>query len=189
MDNALDASDPVSGQVFVALLEHMSYNKYMFSLVIHNLKHQSATKMAMVTTTAQALECRTLLLNQIACKLPFSQWMARLAEMMWFQVVIDKAKESLCKPHLVKAKESLCELHLVIPTSISTIFSDTPAIDDGAKAAQISVGHKSLIPDVYSMSFKSDTEFVHVLEDNIHCHGAMDVLVSGSAHEETSKKV
>jgi hypothetical protein len=56
-----------------------------------------------------------------------------------------------------------------------TIFSDTPAVDSGVKAAQPFVARTSLIADVYGV--KTDKEFVNILEDNIHKWGAMDKLI------------
>ena len=68
-----------------------------------------------------------------------------------------------------------------------TIFSDTPAVDSGAMAAQIFVGRKSLVADTYPC--KTDKEFVNTLEDNIRERGAMDKLISDGAKAENSKRV
>ena len=46
-----------------------------------------------------------------------------------------------------------------------TIFSDTPAIDSGVTMAQIFVGKRTLVTDVYPL--KSQKQFVNTLEDNI----------------------
>jgi hypothetical protein len=46
-----------------------------------------------------------------------------------------------------------------------TIFSDTPAVDNGSTCAQIIVGMDTLVTDAYGI--KSDGEFVSTLEDNI----------------------
>jgi hypothetical protein len=46
-----------------------------------------------------------------------------------------------------------------------TIFSNTPAVDSGVKAAQLFIGRKSLVANVYPV--KTDKEFVNDLEDNI----------------------
>ena len=43
------------------------------------------------------------------------------------------------------------------PVATDTIYSDTPAIDNGATVAQIFVGIKTLVTDVYSM--KTDSDF------------------------------
>ena len=73
------------------------------------------------------------------------------------------------------------------PVATDTVYADTPAIDDGATCAQIFVGRKSLVTDVYGM--KTDKEFINTLEDNIRRRGAMDKLISDRAQVETSKKV
>ena len=72
------------------------------------------------------------------------------------------------------------------PVSTDTIFSDTPAIDDGSKAAQIFIGKFSKVRDAYGI--KSDGQFVATLEDNIRKRGAMDQLISDRAKAETSNK-
>ena len=68
-----------------------------------------------------------------------------------------------------------------------TVYSDTPAVDNGATSAQIFVGTKSLVTDVYGM--KSDKEFVNTLQDNIRKRGAMDKRISDRAQVEIGKKV
>ena len=68
-----------------------------------------------------------------------------------------------------------------------TVFSDTPAVDSGVKAAQIFIGRTSLVADVYGI--KTDKEFVNTLEDNIRERGAMDKLISDSARAETSTRI
>ena len=73
------------------------------------------------------------------------------------------------------------------PVATDTIYSDTPAVDNGATSAQVFVGTKTLVTDVYGM--KTDKEFVNTLQDNIRKRGAMDKLVSDRAQTELSKKV
>ena len=68
-----------------------------------------------------------------------------------------------------------------------TFYSDTPAIDNGAVAAQFFVGTTTKFVEVYGM--KSDHQFIKTLWDTIRKHGAMDVLVSDRAQVEISKKV
>ena len=60
-----------------------------------------------------------------------------------------------------------------------TIFSDTPAIDSGVTMAQIFVGKRTLVTDVYPL--KSQKQFVNTLEDNIRFRGAMTKLISDYA--------
>jgi hypothetical protein len=73
------------------------------------------------------------------------------------------------------------------PVATDTIWSDTPAVDNGAKFAQLFVGLRSLVTDVYPM--KTDKEFVNSLEDHIRYRGAMDKLISDRAQVEISKTV
>ena len=68
-----------------------------------------------------------------------------------------------------------------------TVFSDTPAVDNGVKQAQVFVGRDTLVADAYPM--KSGNQFVNTLEDNIRRRGVMDKLLSDSAKMEISNKV
>ena len=68
-----------------------------------------------------------------------------------------------------------------------TIFSDTPAIDSSISMAQIFVGKRTLVTDVYPL--KSQKQFVNTLEDNIRFRGAMTKLISDYAKVEISNKV
>jgi len=73
------------------------------------------------------------------------------------------------------------------PIATDTVYSDTPAIDDGSTSAQIFVGTESLLTDCYGM--KTDKQFVNTLEDNIRQRGAPTKLISDSAQVEISNKV
>ncbi len=73
------------------------------------------------------------------------------------------------------------------PVGSDTVFSDTPAIDSGVKAAQLFVGHDTLVTDVYPC--KTDKQFVNALEDNIRDRGAMDKILTDSAQAEISNRV
>ena len=68
-----------------------------------------------------------------------------------------------------------------------TIYSDTPAIDDGSKIAQLYVGRDTLVTDVFGI--KTEKQFVNTLEDNIRKRGAMDKLISDRAQVEISGRV
>ena len=57
-----------------------------------------------------------------------------------------------------------------------TIFSDTPAVDDGSTMAQFFCGHDTLVCDAYGI--KSTKQFINTLSDNIRKRGAMDTLTS-----------
>ena len=68
-----------------------------------------------------------------------------------------------------------------------TVYSDTPAIDGGEKIAQIFVGTRSLITDVYGI--KSEKQFINTLLDNIRERGAPTKLISDRAQVKISAKV
>ena len=68
-----------------------------------------------------------------------------------------------------------------------TIFSDTPAIDSGVTMAQICVGKRTLVTDVYPL--KSQEQFVNTLEDNIRSRRAMTKLIGDYAKVEISNTV
>ena len=53
-----------------------------------------------------------------------------------------------------------------------TIFSDTPAVDDGSTMAQFFCGCDTLVCDAYGI--KSTKQFINTLSDNIRRQGAMD---------------
>ena len=57
-----------------------------------------------------------------------------------------------------------------------TIFSDTPAVDDGSTMAQLFCGRDTLVCDAYGI--KSTKQFINTLSDNIRKRGAMDTLIS-----------
>ena len=68
-----------------------------------------------------------------------------------------------------------------------TVFSDTPAVDNGVTSAQFFIGCDSMVCDLYPL--KSSKQFVNTLEDNIRERGAMNKLISNSAQVEISNKV
>jgi len=67
-----------------------------------------------------------------------------------------------------------------------TVFSDTPAVNNGATMAQIYVGRESLVTDVFGI--KTEKQFVNTLLDEIRKRGAMDKLISDRAQVEVSKR-
>jgi hypothetical protein len=67
------------------------------------------------------------------------------------------------------------------------IPSNIPAVDNGAKYAELFVGQCPFFTDVYPM--KTDKEFVNALEDHICYCRAMDKLISDLVQAEISKKV
>jgi hypothetical protein len=68
-----------------------------------------------------------------------------------------------------------------------TVCSDTPVVDCGVTAAQLFVGRKSLVADVYGL--KTDKEFFNTLENNNRERGAIDKLISDCAKAEMSERV
>ena len=68
-----------------------------------------------------------------------------------------------------------------------TIFSDTPAVDDGSTMAQFFCGRDTLVCDAYGI--KSTKQFINTLSDNIRKRGAMDTLISDGGNYELSKRV
>ena len=73
------------------------------------------------------------------------------------------------------------------PVVTDTIYSDTPAIDNGCKQAQIFVGTKTMYTDKYDI--KTDSQFVNTLEDCIRHRGVMSQLISDSDQVEVRKRV
>ena len=68
-----------------------------------------------------------------------------------------------------------------------TIFSDTPAVDDGPTMAQFFCGHDTPVCDAYGI--KSTKQFINTLSDNIRKWGAMDTLISDGGNYDISKGV
>ena len=68
-----------------------------------------------------------------------------------------------------------------------TIFSDTPAVDDGSTMAQFFCCHDTFVCDAYGI--KSTKQFINTLSDNIRKWGAMDTLISDRGTYEISKGV
>ncbi len=67
------------------------------------------------------------------------------------------------------------------------VYSDTPAIDDGATSAAIFSGRTSHVMDVFGM--KTDKQFVNALEDIIRERGAPTRLLSDHAKNLRSQRV
>ena len=102
-------------------------------------------------------------------------------------------------------------LSLAISEAVATdtIFSDTPAVDDGSTMAQFICGRDTLVCDAYgikstkkfiktfsnsirkrvAMDIKSTKQFINTLSDNIRKRGAMDTLISDGGKYEISKRV
>ena len=65
-----------------------------------------------------------------------------------------------------------------------TIFSDTPAINDGSAMAQFFVGKETLVCDAYGMKSQ-----INKLYDNIKSRGAMNTIITDDGKYEMTKKV
>jgi hypothetical protein len=68
-----------------------------------------------------------------------------------------------------------------------TIFSDTLALEYGVSAAQLFVGTKSMVSDVYPL--QTEKHFVNMRQENIRKRGAMEKLITDRAQSEISTKV
>ena len=68
-----------------------------------------------------------------------------------------------------------------------TIFSDTPAVDDGSTTTQFFFGRDTLVCDAYDI--KSTNQFINTLSENIRKQGAMDTLISDGGKYGISKRV
>ena len=68
-----------------------------------------------------------------------------------------------------------------------TVFSDTPALDDGSTMAQFFCGCDTLVCDAYGI--KSTKQFINTFSDNIRKRGAMDTLISDGGKYDISKQV
>ena len=73
------------------------------------------------------------------------------------------------------------------PVAIDNVYSDTPAINNWFKQAQVCVGIKTIFIDVYSK--ETDSQFFNTLKDCIRDRGVMSQLSSDSAQVEISKHV
>jgi hypothetical protein len=96
----------------------------------------------------------------------------------------DNTTQLACSLHLYGSMRKHCKSRFPAfnvsrrnePVATDTIYSDTPAIDDGSKCTQIFVGRESLVTDIYGM--KSDKEFVNTLKDSTRIRGAISKLIS-----------
>ena len=73
------------------------------------------------------------------------------------------------------------------PVATDTIFSDTPAINDGSTMAQFFVGKDTLVCDAYWI--KSQKQFINTLYNNIKSREAMNTIITDGGKYEVSKKV
>ena len=71
--------------------------------------------------------------------------------------------------------------------AMDTYFSDTPVIGTTVKMAQIYVGRKTLVTDVYPMT--NETQIPSTFEHNIKDRGAMITIISDGAKAATSAHI
>jgi Reverse transcriptase (RNA-dependent DNA polymerase) len=69
-----------------------------------------------------------------------------------------------------------------------TLYSRTPAIDDGSTAAQFFIGRQSQFRSAVPMG-QSDKRFTQALMDEIRKYGAMDRIISDNAKAQVSARV
>ena len=119
-------------------------------------------------------------------KMAFS---SKLFQMLlnWRTAAYKKASQEQLRKHLKSRFPAFNIPRRSEEVATDTIFSDTPAIDSGVTMAQIFVGKRTLVTDVYPL--KSQKQFVNTLEDNIRFRGAMTKLISDYAKVEISNKV
>ena len=68
-----------------------------------------------------------------------------------------------------------------------TIFSDTPAINDGSTMAQFFVGKDTMVCDAYGI--KGQKQFINTLYHNIKTRGALNTFFTDGGKYEISKNV
>jgi hypothetical protein len=73
------------------------------------------------------------------------------------------------------------------PVATDTVFADTAAYGTACRLAQLFVGTKTFVTDIYPMKMESD--FITTLQENIRKRGAMDLLISDRAQVEVSERV
>ena len=134
----------------------------------------------------------TVIKKEQDCSLlrPYFSWLPTDIVKKTFQLTAQHARTlmaTILKKHYKSPFPALNVSRRNEPVDTDTFYSDTPAIDNGSTSAQIFVGTKTLLTDVYGM--KSDKQFVNTLEDNIRKRGEMDKLISDRAQVEISKRV
>ena len=117
-------------------------------------------------------------------------WLPKNIIMQTFEMTTQYAwlpYNTILKKHFKSPNPTLNVMHWNKPIATDTISLDTPTIDGGETYAQIFIGTKMLITDVYAM--KSLAQFPGMLSDNITEHGTPTKLISDHAQVEISKKV
>ncbi len=73
------------------------------------------------------------------------------------------------------------------PVATDTVYAQVKSIAQGYTMAQVFIGRKSLVIDIFGMN--NQAQFVNTLEDEIRKRGAMDKLISDGATTEISRRV
>jgi len=73
------------------------------------------------------------------------------------------------------------------PVATDTVHTDCPAIGTGQTAAQVFIGRKTHVIDIFGV--RTDAEFVNTLLDVIRKRGAMDHLISDLAAAGLSTRI
>ena len=122
---------------------------------------------------------------------PFFGWLSTDIIKRTFEKTTQYARipmgTTLLKKHYKSPNPALNVQRRNESVATDTVYSDTPAVDDGSTVAQIFVGTETLVTDIYGI--KTDKQFVNTLEDNIRDRGAPNKLISDRAQVEISKKV
>ena len=167
-----------------------SLDDIIFDAIIHTYKHQRTS-----STDSPLLELHSMTLNKKSPDYeslrPF--FLNATADVIkrTFAATTQYARTNIGGIQLKKTFKTpfpACNIHRRNEAvATDTIYSDTPAIDDGSKIAQLYVGRSTLVTDVYGI--KTEKQFVNTLEDNIRKRGAMDKLISDRAQVEVSGRV
>ena len=72
--------------------------------------------------------------------------------------------------------------------STDTLYSDTPAVDNGSKAVQFFIGKRSKYRSVFPLG-KTNAKFPAALLEEIRKRGAMTRIISDGAKAQLSNKV
>jgi len=116
----------------------------------------------LVTPTAQ----------DYAALCPCFAWLPADIIQWTFEVIIQYARmpyNTVLKWQYKSPNPALNVMRRNEPVTMDTIYSDTPAINGGETYAQIFVGTKTLLTDIYGM--QSSANFPSTLMDNITARG------------------
>ena len=151
-------------------------------VILQCMEHAVSSPKKPVTTKTQTPNYSSLR--------PYFAWLPTNVVQLTFNNTTQHARttvSTILKKHYKSPYPALNVHRRDEPVATDTVYSDTPAIDDGSKIAQFFVGTSTMFNDVYGM--KTDSQFVNTLEDHIRERGAMSKLISDCAQVELSKRV